>query len=90
MNRLFGMFRYNKQLLITFIVAVIEICFVVGVGIFDVLQIIILNKNAALLSPVFVSLNIAMAISVGVCLVLIITMFIIRVVKGKRNEFKEN
>lgn len=90
MNRLFGMFRYNKQLLIIFIVAIIEICFVVSVGVFDVIQIVILNRNAAKLSPVFVPLNIALAISVGICLVLIITMFVIKVVKGKKNEFKEN
>ena len=90
MNRLFGMLRYNKQLLVVFIVFLIEICFVVGVGIFDIIQIIILNINAAQLFPVFVPLNIAMFVVVGLNLVLIITMFVIKIVKGKKNEFKKD
>lgn len=89
MNRLFAMLRYNKQLLVVFIVAVVEICFFAGVAIFDIVQIIILNKNSAMLSPVFVTINIVLIAVVCVNLLLITSMFVIKIIKGKKNESKK-
>lgn len=89
MNRLFGMLRYNKQWLVVFIVFAVEICFAVMVGIFDIVQLLILKNNAAKLSPAFVPLNIILAALVGLSLILMIIMFIIKTVKGNKNESKK-
>lgn len=90
MNRLFGMMRYNKQLLIVFIFAIVDICFVLGVGIFDIVQLIVTNSNSAKLSPVFVPLNIALIVVVGITILLVTAMFVAKIIKGKKNEFKKD
>lgn len=90
MNRLFGMMRYNKQLLIVFIALVVETCFVLGVVIFDVVQLIMIRKNAVNLSPMFVPINLALIVVVGVSLLAVIAMFVIRIIKGKNNESKKD
>ena len=90
MNRLFGMMRYNKQLLIVFIVSLVDIFFVLTVGVFDVVQLVQISQNSAKLSPVFVPLNIALAVVVGVTLLLVVLMFVIKIIKGKKNESKKS
>ena len=90
MNRLFGMMRYNKQLLIVFIALVAEVCFVLSVVIFDVIQLIMISKNAVKLSTAFVPLNIVLIVVVGVSLLAVIAMFVIKIIKGKNNESKKD
>ena len=90
MNRLFGMMRYNKQLLIVFIAFVVEVCFVFGVVIFDIIQLIMISKNAVKLSTAFVPLNLALIVVVGVSLLAVIAMFVIKIIKGKNNESKKD
>ena len=90
MSRLFGMMRYNKQALFVFIGFMIEVAFVLGIVIFDIVQFVIINNNSAKLSPAFVPLNIALVVVVGLSLIAIITMFVIKTVKGKKNESKKD
>ena len=90
MSRLFGMMRYNKQLLIVFIVSLVDIFFVLTVGVFDVVQLVQISQNSAKLSPAFVPLNIALAVVVGVTLLLVVLMFVIKIIKGKKNESKKS
>ena len=84
MSRFFGMMRYSKQLLIVFIAAMIEACFVLGVLGFDVVQLIITRSNAAALSPAFIPLNIALIAVIGLSVFAVATMIIIKVIKGKK------
>ena len=90
MNKLFGMMRYNKQLLVVFIVSVIDAIFVLGVGIFDIVQVIQISKNSASLTSAFVPINIALIVVVAVSLLTITAMFVIRLIKGKNNESKKD
>lgn len=82
--------RYNKQALFVFIGLMIELVFVLGVVIFDIVQFVITNNNSAKLSPAFVPLNIALVVVVGVSLLAVVTMFVIKIIKGKRNESKKD
>ena len=86
MSRFFGMMRYNKQLLIVTIIAIVDALFVLGVGIFDVVHVIQVTKNSASLSPMFIPINIALVVVVGASLLAILTMFVIKIIKGKNNE----
>lgn len=86
MNKLFGMMRYNKQLLVVFIISVIDAIFVLGVGIFDIIQVVQISKNSASLTPAFVPINIALIVVVAVSLLTITAMFVIKLIKGKNNE----
>lgn len=86
MNRLFGMMRYNKQLLIIFILSIIDAIFVIGVGVFDIVQVMQVSKNAVSLSPLFVPINIALIAVVAMSLIATIVMFVIKIIKGKNNE----
>lgn len=90
MKRLFGMMRYNKQALIVFIAAMVEIAFVFAVVIFDIVQFILVKNNSAKLSPAFVSINIVLIVVVCVSLIAAATMFVIKIIKGKKNESKKD
>ena len=90
MSRFFGMMRYSRQALIVFIALMVELAFVLGVAIFDLVQFILINNNSAKLSPAFVPLNILLVVVVGLSLIMAITMFVIKIVKGKKNEFKKD
>lgn len=90
MNRFFGMMRYNKQLLIVSIISLVDAVFVLGVGIFDIIHVIQVTKNSASLSPAFIPINVALIVVVAVSLLAILTMFVIKMIKGKNNEPKKN
>lgn len=90
MNRFFGMMRYNKQLLIVAIVSLLDAIFVLGVGIFDIIHVVQVTKNSASLSPVFVPINVALIVVVAISLLTILTMFVIKLIKGKNNESKKD
>ena len=90
MNRLFGMMRYNKQLLVVFIVSLIEISFVLGIVVFDIVQLVVTNNNSAKLSPAFIPLNITLICVVGVTLLLIVSMLVIKLVNAKRRNLKKD
>lgn len=90
MNRFFGMMRYNKQLLVVAIVSLVDAIFVLGVGIFDIIHVIQVTKNSASLSPAFIPINVALIVVVAVSLLAILTMFVIKMIKGKNNEPKKN
>ena len=87
MNRFFGMMRYSKKTLIVFVAFMAELAFVLGVAIFDMIQFILINKNSAKLSPLFVPINISLIVVVGLSLLTVISMFVIKIIKGKKNEF---
>lgn len=90
MNRFFGMMRYSKKTLIVFVALMVELAFVLGVAIFDMIQFILINKNSAKLSPLFVPINISLIVLVGLSLLTVISMFVIKIIKGKKNEFKKD
>ena len=90
MNRFFGMMRYNKQLLIVTIISIIDAIFVLGVGLFDIIHVVQVTKNSASLSPVFIPINIALIVVVAISLLAILTMFVIKLIKGKNNESKKD
>lgn len=90
MNRFFGMMRYNKQLLIVSIISLVDALFVFGVGVFDIIHIVQVTKNSASLSPAFIPINVALIVVVAVSLLAILTMFVIKIIKGKNNEPKKN
>ena len=90
MSRFFGMMRYNKQLLIVTIVSIIDAIFVLGVGLFDLIHVVQVTKNSASLSPVFIPINVALIVVVAVSLLAILTMFVIKIIKGKNNESKKD
>lgn len=90
MNRFFGMMRYSKKTLIVFVALMVELAFVLGVAIFDIIQFILINKNSAKLSPLFVPINISLIVVVGLSLLIVNSMFVIKIIKGKKNEFKKD
>ena len=90
MSRFFGMMRYNKQLLIVTIISIIDAIFVLGVGLFDIIHVVQVTKNSASLSPVFIPINIALIVVVAISLLAILTMFVIKLIKGKNNESKKD
>ena len=90
MNRFFGMMRYNKQLLIVTIISIIDAIFVLGIGLFDIIHVVQVTKNSASLSPVFIPINIALIVVVAISLLAILTMFVIKLIKGKNNESKKD
>lgn len=90
MSRFFGMMRYNKQLLIVTIISIIDAIFVLGVGLFDLIHVVQVTKNSASLSPVFIPINVALIVVVAASLLAILTMFVIKIIKGKNNESKKD
>jgi hypothetical protein len=84
------MIRYNKQLLIVTIISIIDAIFVLGVGVFDIIHVVQVTKNSASLSPVFIPINVALIVVVAVSLLAILTMFVIKIIKGKNNESKKD
>ena len=72
--------------MIVFIVAMIEVVFVLAVGIFDIVQFALVKNNSAKLSSAFVPMNIALVVVVGVSFFVVVTMFVAKIVKGKKNE----
>lgn len=90
MSRFFGMMRYNKQLLIVTIISIIDAIFVLGVGVFDIIHVVQVTKNSASLSPVFIPINVALIVVVAASLLAILTMFVIKIIKGKNNESKKD
>lgn len=90
MSRFFGMMRYNKQLLIVTIISIIDAIFVLGVGLFDLVHVVQVTKNSASLSPVFIPINVALIVVVAASLLAILTMFVIKIIKGKNNESKKD
>ena len=90
MSKFFSKMRYNKQLLIAFIFGIINLCFVVAVTIFDIVQVILVLKNSVNLTELFKPLNIALIIVVCIDLLIASLMFVVKVIKGKKNEFKKS
>ena len=87
MNRFFGMLRYSRQLLVVSILFLIEVCFVLAVGVFDVIQLVITRTNASKLSSAFIPLNITAIVVVAITLFAVSIMFVIKCIKGRNNEF---
>lgn len=86
MNRLFAMFRYDKKLLCFFIAGLVDLLIILGFVAFDVIQLIMISKNSVKISSAFVGVNIAFIIFVSLNLLILISLFIIRKIKEKRDE----
>lgn len=86
MNRFFAMLRYDKKLLWFFVAGMIDLLVIFGFVAFDVIQLIIISKNSVKISSAFVGVNIAFIIFVSLNLLALITLFVIRKLKEKRDE----
>lgn len=90
MNRLFAMFRYSKKLRGVVIAFAIDLAVVLGLVVFDVVQLIEIGTNSAKLSSLFIPLNITLITICAINLIFIISLIIIKKHKEKKDEFKEN
>lgn len=90
MNRLFAMLRYSKALKIILICAIIDLCFILGISIFDIVQLLLVQNNPAKLSTLFVPLNIALVVLSGLSICLIIAGIVLIKCREKRNEQEKN
>lgn len=90
MSRFLAMMRYSKKLLVLSICLLLDICLVFGICVFDVVQIIQISQNAVLLSPVFVVMNIVLIVLLACNIVGIIGYIVLRKIKERRHELKEN
>ena len=86
MRRLFAMFRYNKKLLALAICLLVDICVVLSLCIFDIVQFIQIRGNAVMLSSAFVPLNIVLIVLASLNLVGIIAYIVIKRKKEKSDE----
>ena len=90
MSRFLAMMRYSKKLLVLSVCLLLDICLVFGICVFDVVQIIQISQNAVLLSPVFVVMNIVLIVLLACNIVGIIGYIVLRKIKERRHELKEN
>ena len=90
MAKIFARLKYNKKLLALAIIAIIDVCMVLGICVFDVFEMIVISNNSAKLSKLFLPLNIVLIVLVAVSLLTIVTFFVCRLVKERKNEFKKN
>lgn len=90
MAKIFARLKYNKKLLALAIIAIIDVCMVLGICVFDVVEMIVISNNSAKLSKLFLPLNIVLIVLVAVSLLTIVTFFVCRLVKERKNEFKKN
>ena len=90
MAKIFARLKYNKKLLALAIIAIIDVCMVLRICVFDVVEMIVISNNSAKLSKLFLPLNIVLIVLVAVSLLTIVTFFVCRLVKERKNEFKKN
>lgn len=90
MNKLFAMFRYSKKLLVISISLMFDLLLIIGLVAFDVIQLILITKNHAMLSGLFLPLNILLIILASINLILVVSFVIIKKLKEKSNEFEKN
>ncbi len=86
MRKFFAMMRYSKKLLILTICMAVDICVLLGLCIFDLIQFIQISKNAVLLSPAFIPLNIVLISLAGLNIVAIIVFIVLKKIKEKSHE----
>lgn len=86
MIRFFAMLRYDKNRVKFLVAGIVDLLIILGFTIFDIIELIVINKNSAKISPAFVGVNIAFIIFVSLNLLALITLFVIRKLKEKRNE----
>ena len=86
MRRFFAMMRYSKKLLILTICIAVDICLLLGLCVFDLIQFIQISKNAVLLSPVFMPVNIALMSLAGLNILAIIVFIVLKKIKEKSHE----
>ena len=90
MRRFFAMIRYDKKYLIIALSLLIDVALIFALGIFDIIQLIQISKNSAMLSPAFIPVNfilMGLAIANIVALVLFI---IFKRRKERSDEFKQD
>lgn len=90
MNRLFAMFRYSKKLRGLAIAFAIDLAAVLGLVVFDVVQLIEISSNSAKLSAMFIPFNVVLIVVCAINLIFIISFIIIKKYREKKDELKEN
>ena len=90
MNRFFAMMRYSKKLLILSICFALNLCLVLGICVFDVVQLIQISSNAVLLSSLFVPLNILLIVLLGLDIIVLIAYLVVSKFKEKKHGSEEN
>lgn len=86
MRRLFAMFRYNKKLLVLAVCLLVDVCLVLSLCTFDIVQFIQIRGNAVRLSSAFVPINIVLIVLATLNLVGIIAYIVIKIKKEKADE----
>lgn len=86
MRRFFAMMRYSKKLAVVSICLLVDVCLVLGLSVFDIVQLIQIRSNSAMLSPAFIPVNfILMALAVA-NLVALISFIIFKRKKERQDE----
>lgn len=90
MRRFFAMMRYNKKLLIVSICLLVDVCLVLGLGVFDIIQLIQINSNSAMLSPAFIPINFILIALAVANIVALISFIIFKRRKEKSDDFEQD
>ena len=89
MRRFFSMLRYSKKLLVLSICLGVELLIILGLCIFDLVQMIQISQNSVLISGSFVVLNIVLISLVVLNLIALIVFTIIEKNKIKQGNMKD-
>ena len=90
MRRFFAMLRYSKKLLIVSICLLVDICLILGLSIFDIIQLIQISNNSVMLSPAFIPINFALMGLAVANVVALVSFIIFKRRKEKFDEFKQD
>ena len=89
MRRFFAMLRYSKKLFVLSICLGIELLLVLGLCIFDVVQLIQVTRNSVLISNAFMTLNIILISLLAVNLIAVVVFAVIEKIKIKQGNVKD-
>ena len=85
MNRLFGMMRYNKKLILLFVSGVLDLILIGGICVFDLVEFLIIKDNHAAISSLFLPLNILLIVLL-VCSIIAIIVFMM-ISRRRKKEY---
>ena len=90
MRRFFAMMRYNKKLLAITICLLIDLIVILGLCVFDIIQLINISKNSATISSAFVVVNIVLISLMVLNFIILVATIVVKRHKEKEYEFKQN
>lgn len=90
MRRFFAMMRYDKRLLIVAISLIVDVVLVLALGVFDVVQLIQIRNNSAMISSAFIPVNFILIGLAIANMVALISFIIFKRRKEKLDELKQD